>query len=84
MISIGQEVILKQYTTAQCPACPWDVSVGPQVVNKKYKVIGNNPRNYEGTVYNILVLERTVVTDPGPGLEWPEDYVKLSLGGGIS
>lgn len=80
----GTIVILKVYMTEECPVCPWDEVNGPLAVGERYKVLGTNIIAYEGVNYSILSLERTVSTDPGPGLNWPELYTKLALGGGIS
>lgn len=80
----GTKVNLKVYTTEQCPVCPFDPINGPLAVGKKYTVLGTSVIPYEGVNYSILQLERTVSTDPGPGLSWPEAFTSLVLGGGIS
>lgn len=77
-ITIGTEVVLKAYTTAQCPPCPFD-STKTAAVDKHYTVIGNSLITDNGVTYSILSVERINANDPGPGLYWPELYVKLAL-----
>jgi hypothetical protein len=80
----GQKVNLIPYTTEQCPVCPWNPAIGPIAVGEKYTVLGTTVIPYDGKNYSVLQLERTVATDPGPGLSWPEFATSLVLGGGIS
>lgn len=78
------EVILQVYTTEQSPTCPFDPIIGPLAVGKRYIYQGSQVRTADGINYSILSLERKNSVDPGPGLYWPEAFVKLAFGGGIS
>jgi hypothetical protein len=80
----GQKVNLFAYSTDDSPVCPWNPTVSPLAVGKKYTVLGTSVIPYGGVNYTVLQLERTVATDPGPGLSWPEFATTLVLGGGIS
>lgn len=78
------EVILQVYTTEQSPTCPFDPVIGPLAVGKRYIYQGSQTRTSDGISYSILSLERKNSADPGPGLYWPELFVKLAFPGGIS
>lgn len=75
-IPADTEVILKPYTTNQCPIVPFEAEQA-QRVGERWVVMGTKVINTGGKEYRILVLQSRFPSEY-PGLEWPEFAVNLA------
>lgn len=78
LLPAGTEVVLKPYSTIDCPVVPFDADQSAHV-NEHWIVIETQVIQHNGVNYSVLRLSPRFPTNPPTGLYWPESAVKLSL-----